>query len=515
MNRNRDLLLGIDLGTTAVKAAAYDEFGTLAAVGSHEYDLVTGANGMVEVAAETVWQALVDSVHSVIASSTIDPRQISALALSCQGETQLVIGDRDQVLGNAIVWLDSRAVAESDELASAFDHREFYEITGQPQMLATWPAAKWRWLGRHQPHVLRLAKRLSLLEDYIILRMTGEFVTEGSLATSTCYWNFRTKQWWPEMLDALEISPEKLPSIVEPGTRIGSLLPAVADELGLSARTAVCTGALDQACGAIGVGNVAPGRLSENTGAAVALCATLDQPVLDPKMRIPCHYHGIPDRYMLHTFTSGGVVLQWFRDQLCESERATARNMGVDAYELLSLEAANVAPGCDGLIAIPHFQGAMAPDSNSRARGAFVGLTLTHSRAHLARAIMESVVYVIRRNVEVFGELQAAPTGVWALGGGAKSAVWKQIEADVLQLPITVVAEQDAATLGAAILAGVATGRYGHVAEAAGQMVPTGATYQPNPSMREVYDEGYGRYQQTYQALCPVFDRMTGETSEE
>jgi sugar (pentulose or hexulose) kinase len=514
MNRNKELLLGIDLGTTAVKAAAYDLFGTLVAIGSCEYELVTGTNGLVEVAAETVWQAIVDSVHSVIASPALDARQISALALSCQGETQLAIGERDQVLGNAIVWLDSRAVVESDELANAFDRREFYEITGQPQMLATWPAAKWGWLNRHEPHIFRAAKRLSLLADYVILRMTGEFVTDGSLATSTCYWNFRTKQWWPEMLDALEITPEKLPTIVEPGTMIGTLLPAVADELGLSTHITVCTGALDQACGAIGVGNVVPGRLSENTGAAVALCGTLDEPVLDPMMRIPCHYHGIPDQYMLHTFTSGGVVLQWFRDQLCESERATARNMGVDAYVLLSQEAATIAPGCDGLIAIPHFQGAMAPDSNSRAKGAFVGLTLTHSRAHLARAIMESVVYVIRRNVEVFSELQAAPTGVWALGGGAKSAVWKQIEADALQLPITVAAGQDAATLGAAVLAGVATGHYGHVAEAAGQMVPIGTTYQPNPSLREVYDEGYERYLQTYGALCPVFDRMTGESSD-
>jgi sugar (pentulose or hexulose) kinase len=274
----------------------------------------------------------------------------------------------------------------------------------------------------------------------------------------------------------------------------------------------VCAGALDQACGVIGVGNIVPGRLSENTGAAVALCATIDAPTLDPKQRIPCHYHGIPDLYMLHTFTSGGIVLQWFRDQLGDAERAKARDLGVDAYELLSQEAATIAPGCDGLLALPHFQGAMAPDSNSRARGAFIGLTLNHSRAHLVRAVLESVVYVIRRNVEVFSELQSAPTGVWALGGGAKSAVWKQIEADALQLPITVAGNHDAATLGAAVLAGVATGRYSDVAEAVDQMVPAGTTYEPDPSLRAVYDEGYERYQATYEALCPVFERMAGES---
>jgi sugar (pentulose or hexulose) kinase len=275
----------------------------------------------------------------------------------------------------------------------------------------------------------------------------------------------------------------------------------------------VGTGALDQACGAIGVGNVMPGRLSENTGAAVALCATLDGPTLDPEQRIPCHYHGIPDHYMLHTFTSGGIVLQWFRDQLGDAERATARNLGIDAYELLSLEAKTVAPGCDGLLALPHFQGAMAPDSNSLAKGAFVGLTLTHTRAHLVRAVLESVAYVIRRNVEVFDDLQAAPNGIWSLGGGAKSPVWKQIEADVLQLPVIAAANHDAATLGAAVLAGVATGQYADVKEAASQMVPVGTTYKPNPSMRDVYDEGYGHYQATYEALCPVFERMAGDTT--
>jgi sugar (pentulose or hexulose) kinase len=505
------LLLGIDLGTTAVKSAVYDQEGGLVGIGSQEYDLLTGPNGVVEVAVDTVWQAVVVSVHDALAAPAVVPEQITALALSCQGETQLSLGRDDEPLGNAIVWLDSRAATEAQELGATFDPRIFYEVTGQPELVATWPAAKLRWLARHEPATFERTAKFALLEDYVILRMTGEFVTEGSLATSTCYWDFRSKLWWPQMLDELGVAVETLPAILEPGTQVGLLLPAVADELGLPRATSVCTGALDQACGAIGVGNVRPGRLSENTGAAVALCATLDGPALDPKRRIPCHYHGIPDHYMLHTFTSGGIVLQWFRDQLGDAEQATARNLGVDAYELLSLEANTIAPGCDGLLALPHFQGAMAPDSNSLAKGAFVGLTLTHTRAHLVRAVLESVVYVIRRNVEVFGELQATPTGIWSLGGGAKSPVWKQIEADVLQLPVIVAANHDAATLGAAVLAGVATGRYADVAEAASQMVPPGTTYQPNPGLRGVYDEVYGHYQATYEALCPVFERMAGE----
>lgn len=504
MTRRRDpLLLGVDLGTTAVKAVAYRPGGSIAGHGLSEYELTTVADA-VEVSPSTYWKALTESVHQVLAAPGIAAEAIAALAISCQGETLLPIGAQDEPLRDAIVWLDSRATEESDELDGLLGGRHFYEVTGQPSMLPTWPAAKVRWLALHEPAVFEATKKFLMLEDYVILKMTGELVTEGSLATSTCYWDFQKRQWWPEMLGALGIEATQLPSLVEPGTRIGGLLPSVADELGLAPGVAVCTGALDQACGAIGAGNVQPGRLSENTGAAVALCSTVDSPTLDPEMRIPCHYHGIPDRYMLHTFTSGGVILQWFRDQLAGVELAEAKARDVDVYDILNREAARIPAGCDGLVAIPHFQGAMAPESNPDARGAFVGLTLAHTRGHLLRSVMESVVYVIRRNVEVFGDVQGSPpSGIWSLGGGARSPLWKQMEADALQVPVTTAQHHDAACLGAAMLAGIGIGIYKDVVEAADKMVRVGAVYTPDPVLKQVYDDSYGRFRAVYEALWP------------
>lgn len=501
--KREPLLLGIDLGTTAVKAAAYTPNGEIVGRGTSAYELRTVADS-VEVNPATYWQAIVDSIRQVTASDSVDASQVQALSLSCQGETLLPLGPGNEPLRDAIVWLDSRATLEAAELSERFTSRDFYTVTGQPSMVPTWPAAKLLWLARHEPAVFAKTAKFALLEDYILHRLTGELVTEGSLATSTCYWDFRTKQWWSDMLGAIGVDIDQLPILVEPGTQIGGLIPAAAADLGLPVGTPVCAGALDQACGAIGAGNIAPGRLSENTGAAVALCSTVDSPTLDPAGRIPCHYHAMPDRYMLHTFTSGGVILQWFRDQLAGPEVAEAGTSGIAVYDVLDREAGNIEPGCSGLVAIPHFQGAMPPDSNPEARGAFVGLTLSHTRAHLLRAVMESVIYVIRRNVEVFSEVQdLPPSSIWSLGGGANSPLWKQMEADVLQLPVTTTQDHDAACLGAAMLAGAGTGTFTDVSQAAESMVRVGKVYEPNAHLQGVYDDAYSRFRAVTAALWP------------
>ena len=507
------LLIGLDLGTTALKCAAYEEDGTLVANATREYSLLTPAPSIVEVHPSTYWSEIVSAMHDLLGQSGIDAKRVAALGISAQGETLIPMRADGDPAYNAIVWLDGRATDESDELAERFDAQEFYEVTGQPAMLPTWPAAKILWLARHEQHTFEQVARFLLIEDYFLWRLTGEYVSEGSLLTSTCYWDFRTKLWWPEMLDALGIDESRLPAIVEPGTAVGKLLPPVARELGLPSATIACTGALDQACGAIGVGTVGPGRFSENTGAAVALCATLDAPRLDPSRRMPCHYHGVPDTYMFHTFTSGGVVLRWFRDRFAEAERSVAASMGLDAYDLLAQEAGTIAAGAEGLVVIPHLQGAMAPESNANARGAVVGLSLRHGRAHMARAILESIAFVVRRNIEVLEDLDVAVPEIRALGGGARSPLWKQIEADVTQRPVLTTRQPDAATLGAAILAGVGLGRYASAQEAAESMVQIDATFEPRPELAGLYDETYAIYQQTYESLCPVFDSLAGVQS--
>lgn len=498
------LLLGVDLGTTAIKGGLHRLDGSVVASASAEYELLSPSPAIVEVPAAVYWGAFTSVVHSLLGNCSADPRRIAAIGLSAQGETLLPVDQGGVALRNAIVWLDNRAQHESAELDDKFGQQLTYEITGQPGMLPTWPAAKVLWLARHEPEIFERAEQFLLVEDYFIARLTGRAVCEGSLVTSTCYWDFRSKRWWPQMLRAIGLDASRLPPLVEPGAAVGPLLPSVADELGLGRGTLVCAGALDQACGAIGVGNVRPGILSENTGTAVALCATLDRPRLDPGMRMPCHYHAVPDTYMFHTFTTGGLVLRWFRDAFCESDVERALRDGVDPYTLIANRAAAIPPGALGLVVLPHLQGAMAPDANPDARGVMLGLSLHHGRDHIARALLESVAFVIRRNVEVLEELGIRVDSIRASGGGAKSPLWKQIEADVTGRPVHVTSQPEAATLGACILAGHGAGFYGGVAEAADSMVTLTDVFEPAAENAACYDEAYNVYRAATKALEPV-----------
>jgi xylulokinase len=499
-------ILAFDLGTTALKCALHDLNGNVVAKASEEYQLITPNADAVEMDVETYWQAFKSTVARVLKVSGVKSSDIKALGVSAQGETLILVDQNGNPLRRAIVWLDNRAQKEADDLGSVFTHRHAFEITGQVKLVPTWPASKILWLKRNEPEIFEKTGKFLLIEDYFIHRLTGEFVCEGSLVTSTCYWDFRTRKWWKEMLDELGISEAQLPEYRESGEPVANLRPEIAAELGLDPKTMVCTGALDQACGAIGVGNIKPGVFSENTGAALAICATVNQPVLDPGNQMPCHYHGIPGLYMLHTFTSGGIVMRWFRDEFAGTEMLAAKSTGLDAYDLLGMAAANVSPGCEGLVMLPHLQGAMAPEANPKACGTFYGFTLRHGRNHFARAIMEAVCFIVRRNIEVIEGLGVPVNEVRALGGGARSAVWKQIEADIIGRPVLTTTNEEAATLGAAILAGKAVGLYSSIEEATERMIQVKDRFEPNPSHRAIYDEAFGTYVKLYDALCPLFE---------
>jgi len=503
-------ILAFDLGTTALKCALHDLEGNVLAKASEEYQLITPSADSVEMEVGTYWQAFKSTVAKVLKESGINPTEIKALGVSAQGET-LILVDRDgKPLRRAIVWLDNRAQKEADILGETFGHRNAFEITGQVKLVPTWPASKILWLKKNEPEIFEKTGKFLLIEDYFLFRLTGEYVCEGSLVTSTCYWNFQTRTWWKEMLEQLNVSEQQLPQYQESGEPVGKLRPEIAAELGLSPNTVACTGALDQACGAIGVGNIKPGIFSENTGAALAICATINQPVLDPNNQMPCHYHGLPGLYMLHTFTSGGIVMRWFRDEFAAMETQVGKTSGMDSYDLMGLEASRVVPGCEGLVMLPHLQGAMAPEANPKASGVFYGFTLRHGRSHFMRAIMEAVGFIVRRNIEVIEGLGVSVHEVRALGGGARSRIWKQMEADIIGRPVLTTTNEEAATLGAAILAGKAVGLYSSVEEAAERMIQIKDRFEPASANRAIYDETFGTYMKLYDALCPLFETRQG-----
>jgi xylulokinase len=499
-------LLGVDLGTTAVKAALFDVCGRRAASSTREYPLLTPSPQVVEQEVEVYWRAFRDALAAVLAAAGVPAGSIRALGVSAQGETLIAVDRQGRALAPAIVWMDNRAQEESDLLAASLGNERVHEVTGQVGMLPMWPASKILWLRRNRPEIFPRVHKFLLIEDWFIHRLTGRYVAEGSLLCSTTYWELRTKRYWKAMLERLEIGEERLPEVVEPGQGIGAIRREAAEELGLAPSTIVATGALDQACGALGAGNVRPGIFSECTGSNVAVVALVDGPRIDPSRQLPCFYYGLPDTYMMHAFSmTGGMVLRWFRDAFCEQGAAA----GAEAYERLTREAADVPAGAQGLVLLPHFQGAGIPESNPRARGVLYGLSLHHTRAHVVRAILESVALICRRMIDAVRDLGIEVGEIRALGGGAKSPLWCQIKADLTGLPVTTTKNtEDAACLGAAVLSGVATGVWASAPEALSGIVEVDRRFEPDPGKREEYERLYATYRRLYDSLLPVFNRQ-------
>jgi D-xylulose kinase len=500
-----EYILSVDLGTTAIKVAMVDAEGKLLSTSTQEYTLLTPTTLAVELPVEIYWQAFKAGVAEVLEISKVEVSKIRALGISAQGETLIFVDKEGKPLRNAIVWMDNRAQQEAEILSKEFPRQQSYKITGQVSIVPTWPASKILWIRRNEPQLFAKTAKILLIEDYFIHRMTGKYVAEGSLLCSTVYWDIVEKTWWTDMLRFLEVDEGQLPDIRESGEPVGKVHPEVAKELGVSADMVVCTGALDQAAGTIGVGNIKPGVFSENTGAALAICATVDRPFVDPTGRMPCHYHAMPDTYMAHTFTTGGMVLKWYRDMFCQPEIQVGKLSGMDPYEVLSMEASKVAPGAEGLTMLPHLQGAMAPEDNPKAKGVFYGITLRHTKAHFARAILEAIASIVKRNIQAVEDLNIKVAEIRCLGGGSKSPVWNQIKADLIGKPVVTMQGEEAACLGAAMVAGVGIGMFKSLEEATSKMVKIKKRFQPNPENAGLYAQYFKKYVNLYDALIGMF----------
>lgn len=511
-----EYILGIDMGTTSMKAAVYDHSGTQKASAVVEYSLLTPATNIVEVEPETYMNAIRGCMDIIRSKGNVDTKQITVVGFSVQGETLIFTDTEGKPLRNAIVWMDNRAGAQADKLRDAFGNKLCYEITGQVSFEACWPAAKVLWVKENEPEIFEKTGKILLLEDYIIYLLTGKYVAEGSLLTSTEYWDIRTKKYWTEMLDFIGITEDHLPEIKESGETVGTVIPEMAEILGISPEALITTGCLDQAAGAIGVGNIKPGIFSENIGAALAICVPTSKLTYDPNQLMPVHYFATPDTYMMHTFTTGGMCLRWFRDGFCQPEIDMAELTGIDAYDLINREVEKVPAGSDGLITLPHLQGSMAPDVNLNAKGVFYGATLQHKKPHFARSIMESLGYIICRNLEAIESMGLEVNQIRTMGGGSKSDIWSQIKADITGKTLNITySSQDTACLGAAILAGTAAGIFESIDSAANNMIKIKKSFIPDMENHKIYQKQYKKWKMLFNALTELYNVDAADKEEE
>lgn len=502
------LLLGLDVGTTSVKAGLFDAAGRQVAAAGREYRLAHPAPDHVEIDPETWWTAAVAAVRATLATPGVDRARIAALAVSSQGETEAAVDAAGRALGPALVWLDNRATVEARELEDRFGNALVYERTGVPEVNPTWTAAKLLWWRRHEPGLFRDAARFVLVEDFMLQRLTGRFVTDGGVQCTTMLLDIRAGGWWAPMLEAVGVGPERLPEIAAPGTIVGELTTAAAEALGLPAGLSVVAGGMDQGAGAVGVGNIGGGMISESTGGALTIQAAVDHHGGDPARRTPVYIHSAPGTFLYcPVCPTGGMTLTWFRDQFAAPEIERAAREGRSSYDLLTDLAATVPPGCEGLTMLPHLAGAFSPEYEPAARGVFAGFTLAHTRGHFVRAILEAVAFMLRRNLELLAHAGASVTEIRSHGGGARSPLWNQIKADVCGLPIVTLEGEDAAVRGDAMLAGVAVGAFRDLAAAEGAFVAIRARFEPDLAAHAAYNDAYDRYVGLFDALRPEFER--------
>ncbi len=507
------LLVGLDIGTTSVKAGLFDGSGRRLATTAEEYRLVHPAPDRAELPAETYWTAATAAVRRTLREAGADPAGVAAIAVSSQGETIVPVDEVGRALAPAMIWLDNRAGVEAHDLASQFDDALVYDRTGVPSITPTWPACKLLWWRRNDPEVFARASRFLLVEDFLLHRLSGAYVTDGSVQCTSLLYDIRDHGWWAPMLEATGVGPDRLPELVQPGADVGPLAPMAAEALGLPGSVRVVAGGMDQCSGAIGVGNVDGGVVSESTGGALTVQASVRHHGGDASRRTPVYVHSAPDRYLYcPVCPTGGMALTWFRDHLGAAEAERAARQGRSAYDVLTELAAAVPAGAEGLTMLPHLMGAFSPEYVPEARGAFYGFTLGHGTAHFVRAVLEAVAFMLRRNLELLAGAGAPAVEIRSHGGGARSPLWNQIKADVCGLPVVTLDGEDAAVRGDAMLAGVAVGAFAGLGEATAAMVQPRGRFEPDSAVRPAYDDAYARYLELFDALRPVFlrDAPTG-----
>jgi xylulokinase len=486
------LLLGLDAGTTSFKAALFDERGRLVARASEEYTLATPGPDRVEFAPEEYWRICCRVTRAVVQRSGSDPMAVAAMAVSSQGETLVCVDARGEAVGNAIVWLDNRSRPEAEILTAELGTQRAYEVTGQPEIVATWPATKILWLRRNAPSLFERTARFLLLEDYLLLRLTGVYAGERSLHSSTMLLDIRTGSAWTEMLDLLRIDETRLPPLFDSGAAVGRVSDRACDETGLWAGTLVVTGALDQAAGMVGSGNIRKGLVTESTGTCLAVCVNTGDRLATPAgSRIPQHYGVLPGTYYSILWSpTAGIVLKWFRDTFYRSEAPRLDGL----YDEMIAEAARIPPGSDGLLLLPHLSGSAFPDFDNDARGMWSGIALTHTRGHFVRSILEAVAFLLRQAVDAI-EAQGVPvTEIRSIGGGSGSALWSSIKADVTGKRILPIDDPEPACFGAALLAGVGAGVFSSLESACDGLTVAGTPVLPATETTPVYRLAFQRF---------------------
>lgn len=488
----------LDVGTTAVKAGVFTQALDAVALVIREYELLTPAPDQVELEPDTYWTNACAAVRAALMQAGISPYDVLTVTCATQGETLIPVDAKGTPLHHAVVWLDGRAKAEATWISGRVDKLDLYRTTGLPEVNGFTPLAKLLWFKNNLPDVYAGAHQFLLLEDYLVHRLSGQFVSNPAVLCTTGYLDIQTDGVWREMLHLCGLDAAKIPAIRPSGTPVGPLTAFAAAALGLTTGTLVTTGAMDQVASAIGSGNIGGDIVTETTGTCQAIAATVDKGVFPVWSPVTYYSHAISGKLLKIVINqTAGIAYKWFRNEFCPDLQA----QDGDAFDRMNELAAREPALCRGVALFPHMTGMQFPVVDEGARGVFFGVGLDATRGCFIRAIMEGVGYMLRESLAQMG---LSPARIISLGGGAKSALWCGIKASICHTVFETLQHQETTSLGAAMLGGLAIGVFPNLEAAAGKLAVCDA-YTPSAADEAAYDAGYERYLRMYRQFAPLF----------
>jgi xylulokinase len=508
-------MMGIDVGTTGTRAVVVRPDGHVvgAATGDHQ-PMRMAKPGWAEQDPADWWQATIIAVRAALENASLKGADIAAIGLSGQMHGVVLLDKTYAVIRPALIWCDQRSQAQCDWITAKVGSERLIQLVSNPA-LTGFSAPKLLWVRDNEPENYERAAHFLLPKDFVRFRLTGDFATEVSDASGTLLFDVTNRRWSSEMLGALEVDSKLLPRAYESPEITGQITRETAVVTGLKAGTPVVGGGGDQASSAVGNGIVLPGLTSATLGTSGVIFTYTDAPKLDPQGRIHTFCHAVPGKWHVMGVTQGaGLSLRWFREHFGQSEAWYARQTGVDPYEFIIKEAEKVPPGSEGLLWLPYLMGERTPHLDAQARGMWFGLTAAHTRAHLIRSILEGVAFSLRDSLEIFQELEIPVQQIRASGGGSRSFLWRQIQADVYGKELVTLRTSEGSAFGAALLAGVGAKIYASVQEAARAAIQIRERMMPQAANVRRYDKQYQIYRSLYPAVRELAHKL-GAVGEE
>ncbi len=499
-------LIGVDLGTSACKTVIFTLDGKKVSEAQKEYPVYHPQPRWAEQKPLDWWNAAAGTIRESLSKAGIRRDEIAGLSVDSQREAVVPIGRKGEELYNSIIWLDNRTGPQAEKIGGLMSEEEILSITGV-SIDPIFSASKILWLKENVPKAFEDAECFLCAKDYITYKLSGQQVTDYSMASRTMLFDIRKRAWSKKICSAIGIPSEKLPSAKESSAVVGEVMSEASKETLLPKGVPIVNGGGDRPCECLGAGVTQQGPVNIGTGTGSVVEVPLSKPAIDMKGRVNCCCHVIPSTWEYEAIiTTTGASLRWFRDTFGQEEKSEAQRAGRDPYDLLTEKASKTSPGCDGLFFYPYLTGAFSPKFNEKARGVYFGINLSHTKGHFVRAILEGVAFQYLETFGLLKELHVNVEEVNMVGGETKSDFWNQLKADVFGRDIRIPEVDDAAALGAALLAGTGTGQYSSLRKAAEDVVKIKKVYRPDLKNWKTYARIHEDYRKVYSFIEKAFE---------